>query len=479
MTGLLDYLHLALPEIVVLMTACVALLSDLFFPRRGHSLAFFVACAGLLVAMGISTLYIGQTSHLLLHGLLISDDLSQLMDVFILLVVLLSFIYARHYLIERNIPQGDYYVLGLFSTAGMMTLVSAHSLLTVYLGLELVSLPLYAMTAIQRTQGDSSEAAMKYFVMGAIASGMLLYGISLLYGATGQLDFKEIAAVITAEPTAQHGLLAFSLVFIIAGLGFKLAAVPFHMWAPDVYEGAPSPATLFISSAPKIAAVGVLLRLLSEGLGGLVHDWQHLILIMALLSTGFGNLLAIAQTNIKRMFAYSAISHLGYALFGVLAATASGYAASLYYVIVYALMSAGAFGLVVILSQADVEINLIDDLRGLNKRNPWLAFLMMIIMLSMAGVPPTVGFFTKLLVLKALVDVHLMWVAVVGLLFAVVGAYYYLRIIKVMYFDAPKETTPIRLSKATQLVFSLNGLSLLYLGVFPSILVTACVNAWS
>jgi NADH-quinone oxidoreductase subunit N len=477
MTELLNNFHLALPEIIILVTACVALLCDLFLSHKVRCIAFYVACAGLISAAGTCVLFLGFERHLLFNGLLVSDDMTCLLNLFIVLVVCLSFIYARHYLIEREMPQADFYVLGLFSTAGMMILISAHTLLMVYLGLELLSLPLYAMTAIRRTQGDGSEAAMKYFVMGAIASGMLLYGISLLFGATGQLGFTDIATAIHSDAVTEHGLLAFSLVFIVAGIGFKLATVPFHMWAPDVYEGAPAPVALFISSAPKIAVIGMMVRLLSTGLMDLTHEWQSLILIMALLSTGFGNLLAIAQTNIKRLFAYSAISHMGYALFGILVATPEGYSASLYYVVVYALMAAAGFGLVVILSRNGIEIEQIDDLKGLNRRNPWLAFLMMIVLFSMAGVPPTVGFFTKLFVLKALVDAQLMWVAVLGLIFAVIGAFYYIRVIKVMYFDAPLADTPIKLSKGINLIFSLNGLSLLYFGIFPGALISACINA--
>ncbi|AHE68244.1 proton-translocating NADH-quinone oxidoreductase, chain N [Legionella oakridgensis ATCC 33761 = DSM 21215] len=376
-------------------------------------------------------------------------------------------------------PSGDYYVLGLFSTVGMMVLVSAHSLLTVYLGLELLSLPLYAMTAIRRTNSDASEAAMKYFVMGAIASGMLLYGISLVYGATGKIDLHEVANAIAANWQQQSGLLSFALVFLVVGIGFKLAAMPFHMWAPDVYQGAPSSVTLFISSAPKIAAVGMALRILVFGLADIAPQWQHLILIMALLSTGAGNLLAIAQNNIKRLFAYSAISHMGYSLFGILAANADGYAASLYYVLVYALMSAAAFGLIVLLSREGVEIEQVDDLKGLNKRNPWIAFMMMIILFSMAGVPPAVGFFAKLLVLKALVDVQLTWVAVLGLVFAVIGAFYYLRVVKVMYFDEAVDSIPVQISGFAKVVFSANCLSLLYFGIFPGALIAACVNAFA
>ena len=478
MTDLLNNIHLALPEMVILATACIALLADLFLSHRYKSVVFGCAISGLVMAGVVSFLFLGQFNTVILHGLFISDDTAHLMKLFICISVGLSFFYSRYYIDERKMPSGDYYVLGLFSTLGMMALVSAHSLLTIYLGLELLSLPLYAMTAIRRTNGDASEAAMKYFVMGAIASGMLLYGISLLYGATGQLDLLDVATSITQNWQQQRGLLSFSLVFILAGVGFKMAVVPFHMWAPDVYQGAPSSVTLFLSTAPKIAAVGMALRLLTIGLPELVTQWQQLILIMALLSAGVGNLLAIAQNNIKRLFAYSAISHMGYALFGILAATASGYAASLYYVLVYSIMSAAAFGLIVLLSRSGVEVEAVDDLKGLNRRSPWLAFMMMIVMLSMAGIPPAVGFFTKLMVLKALVDANMTWVAVLGLVFAVIGAFYYLRIIKVMYFDEAVDSMPIQLPATTKLVFSVNCLSLLYLGLFPSALITACINAF-
>ena len=478
MTGLLNNFYYALPELIVLIAATLALLGALFFKRNGHVIALAVGSVGLLLAAVLSYLFIGQNPILVFGGLFISDDSANLMKLFIYLAVFLSFFYARDYLAEMNIPRGDYYVLGLLSTVGMMTLVSAHHLLTIYLGLELLSLPLYAMTAIQRSQGDSSEAALKYFVMGAIASAMLLYGFSLLYGATGQLDLQAIADFLQKEGQSEQGLVLFSMVFITVGIGFKLAAVPFHMWAPDVYTGAPTPVTLFISAAPKIAALGMALRLLTVAYAHQIPSWQPLILLMALLSTGFGNLLAIVQTNLKRLFAYSAISHMGYALFGILAATSAGYSAALYYVLVYSLMTVGAFGLILLLSKSGIDIQEISDLRGLNKRNPWLAFLMMIILLSMAGIPPTVGFLTKLMVLKALVDVQLTWVAVLGLLFAVIGAFYYLRIIKVMYFDDVTSSSPIKIGKANLFIFSLNGLSLLALGLFPSSLVTICMSVF-
>lgn len=479
MTVLLENAHLAIPEMIILATGCVALLADLFLRHRCKNITLICAMTGLVLAGIVSFLFLGQYNSVIFNGLFISDDTAQLMKIFIYLSVLLSFYYSRHYIDERQMPSGDYYVLGLFSTLGMMALVSAHSLLTVYLGLELLSLPLYAMTAIRRTNGDASEAAMKYFVMGAIASGMLLYGISLIYGATGKLDLQAVATALAAMGHQQNGLVSFALVFILGGIGFKLAAMPFHMWAPDVYQGAPTSVTLFISAAPKVAALGMALRILTLGLPDIAIQWQQLILVMALLSTGLGNLLAIVQNDIKRLLAYSAISHMGYALFGILAATANGYAASLYYVLVYSITSVAAFGLIVLLSRAGVEIENVDDLKGLNKRNPWLAFMMMIIMLSMAGIPPTVGFFAKLLVLKALVDVQMTWVAALGLVFAVVGAFYYLRIIKVMYFDDAADTEAVKMSSTSNLVFSLNCLSLLYLGIFPSALITACIAAFA
>jgi len=479
MTAILENIHVALPEIIILTSACLALLGDLFLRPQCKSIAFYLACIGLALAAGVSYLYVGSFKTIILNGLFISDDVGHIMKCFIYLTVLLSFIYSRSYIDERQMPAGDYYVLGLFSTLGMMILVSAHSLLTIYLGLELMSLPLYAMTAIRRTDSDASEAAMKYFVMGAIASGMLLYGISLIYAATGKLDLLEVANSVAANWHQQNLLLAFAVVFILGGVGFKLAAVPFHMWAPDVYQGAPSSVTLFISTAPKIAALGMAFRILVIGLPDIALQWQQIILVMSLLSAGLGNLFAVVQTSIKRLFAYSAIAHVGYALFGVLTASPAGYSAALYYIVVYALMSAAAFGLVVLMSNQGMEIDNVDDLKGLNKRSPWLAFLMLIVMFSMAGVPPTVGFFTKLLVLKALVDAHLTWVAVVGLLFTVIGAYYYLRIIKIMYFEQPTHDDPVIISRTNQLVYSINCLSLLFLGLFPGALIAVCINAFA
>jgi NADH-quinone oxidoreductase subunit N len=479
MTALVENIHVALPEMVILATACLALLADLFFRQRNKFIAYYISCIGLVSAALVSFLYIGTFKVIIFNGLFIGDDVAHLMKFFIYITVLLSFIYSRNYVDERQMPSGDYYVLGLFSTLGMMLLVSAHSLLTVFLALELLSLPLYAMTAIRRSDSDASEAAMKYFVMGSIASAMLLYGISLIYGATGKLDLLDVAHSISANWQQQSTLLTFALVFILSGVAFKLAVVPFHMWVPDVYQGAPSSVTLFLSAAPKIAALGMAFRLLTIGFVDITGQWQQILLVMALLSTGLGNLFAVVQTSIKRLLAYSAISHMGYSLFGILAASAAGYSAALYYILVYSITSAASFGLIVLMSSQGMEIDSVDDLKGLSKRSPWLAFMMLIIIFSLAGIPPTVGFFAKLLVLKALVDVHMTWVAVVGLLFTVIGAYYYLRIVKVMYFDKPVQVEPISINKSNTIVFSLNCLSLLYLGIFPGTLIVTCINAFA
>ena len=479
MTDILKNIHLALPEIIILITACTALLADLFVGKNFRTISYFIALTGLVLAGFTSYMMLNQEPSVILNGLFISDDLSSLMKIFVSVIVFLCFWYSNEYVQARHMSFGDYHVLGLFSTLGMMILISAHSMLTIYLGLELLSLPLYAMTAIRRNDSNASEAATKYFVMGAIASGLLLYGISLVFGATGEIELTKVANSISSNWSEQKQMISFALVFIVAGIGFKLAAAPFHMWAPDVYEGAPTSVTLFLSAAPKIAALAMGLRVLTLGLADAAFQWQQLILVMALLSTGLGNLVAIAQTNLKRLFAYSSISHMGYALFGILAASSAGYAASLYYVLVYGLMSVAGFGLIVLLSSKGQEIEHIADLQGLNKRSPWLAFMMMIVMFSMAGVPPTVGFFTKLLVLKALVDVQMTWVAVLGLAFAVMGAFYYLRIIRVMYFEDAQDERSIEMSAATKVLFSVNCLALLYLGIFPGAIVTYCISAFS
>ena len=352
-------------------------------------------------------------------------------------------------------------------------MVSAHSLLTIYLGLELLSLSLYAMVASDRDSIPGSEAAMKYFVLGALASGMLLYGMSMLYGATGSLDLAEIAAALST-PGENSMILIFGLCFIVVGLAFKFGAVPFHMWIPDVYDGAPTAVTLFIGSAPKIAAFAMAMRLLVESLGSLSVDWQGMLVILAVLSLALGNVIAIAQTSMKRMLAYSTISHVGFLLLGILAGTEAGYSAAMFYAITYAVMAIGGFAMIILLSRAGFEGDQLDDFKGLNDRSPWFAFIMLILMFSMAGVPPTVGFYAKLSVLQAVIDINMVWLAIVAVAFSIIGAFYYIRVVKLMYFDKPTSDEPLHTHTDMQIALSFNGLLVLGLGIFPGGLLALC-----
>jgi NADH-quinone oxidoreductase subunit N len=399
--------------------------------------------------------------------------------VFVFLVTAMVFIYSRDYLRERDLYHGEFYVLGLFAVLGMMIMISAHSFLTIYLGLELLSLSLYAMVALRRDSIDATEAAMKYFVLGALASGMLLYGMSIIYGVTGSLDVGQVAQRVGQVGDEKTMVLAFAVVFVIVGLAFKLGAVPFHMWIPDVYHGAPTPVTLFIGTAPKIAAFAMVMRLLVEGLGELHAHWRDILIVIAVLSMGLGNIIAIAQTNLKRMLAYSTISHVGFLLLGILSGTENGFASSMFYVLVYALMSAGGFGMILLLSRAGFEADRLEDFKGLNDRSPWYAFMMLILMFSMAGVPPTIGFYAKLSVIQSLVDVGLVWLAVLAVVFSIIGAFYYLRMVKLMYFDKPVDTAPLRSNMDLRAVISANGLAILALGLYPSVLMDLCVVAFS
>jgi NADH-quinone oxidoreductase subunit N len=340
----------------------------------------------------------------------------------------------------------------------------------------MLSLSLYALVAIDRDSPVASEAAMKYFVLGSLASGMLLYGISMVYGATGSIDIQLLADAV-AKQGLDNPVLVFGLVFLVVGLSFKLGAVPFHMWVPDVYQGAPTSVTLYIGSAPKLAAFALMMRILVDGLGTLQADWQQMLIILAMLSMMLGNLVAIAQSNIKRMLAYSTISHVGFLLLGILAGTPEGYAAAMFYTIVYVLMAVGAFGVLLVLSRTGFEAENIDDFKGLNDRNPWLAFLMMVIMMSMAGVPFMVGFYAKWMVLQSIVDIGLVWLAILGVLFSVIGAFYYLRVVKCLYFDKPEDNTPIEMSRDTEVVISANGLLLVVLGLYPTALMSLCSTA--
>ena len=471
----------ALPEIVMLAMACLVLVVDLFLPQERRGITLFLTILA-LVLTAVTVIEVAPTDSVSsFGGSFILDQLAVTLKLAILLVVILVFVYSRDYLVDNDIYKGEYYLLGLFATLGMMIMISAHSFLLIYLGLELLSLSLYAMIAFNRNSLSASESAMKYFVLGAMASGLLLYGISIFYGISGTLDLNQLAEVASSKIEQYPIPMAFALTFIVVGLAFKLGAVPFHMWLPDVYQGAPTSVTLFIGTAPKIAGFAMTMRLLVDGLGGLQLDWSQMLIALSVLSLAIGNIIAIAQTNFKRMLAYSTISHVGFILLGILSGTANGFASAMFYTITYAITASVAFGVLLLLSRKGTEAENIADLSGLNDTSPWHAAMLAIAMFSMAGVPPTVGFYAKLSVLQSVVQVHLVWLAVFAVLFSVIGLFYYLRIIKVMYFDKPGEDQVVTIQQAidVKILLSANGLSLLGLGIFPSALMGYCILAFS
>jgi NADH-quinone oxidoreductase subunit N len=467
----------ALPEIFVLSMACLILLVDIFVSERSRGVTYILSQATLIGAMALTIGSYTTETTVTFSDTFVRDAMGDVLKVFIYGAIFVVFLYAKDYLQSRNIKRGEFYVLGLFGTLGMMVLTSAHSLLTVYLGLELLSLSLYAMVAMQRDSKAASEAAMKYFVLGAIASGMLLYGMSMVYGVTGSLNLGEISQDIVRH--RNEIVLIFGLVFLIVGIAFKFGAVPFHVWIPDVYQGSATSTTLFIGTAPKIAAFAMLIRLLVDGLGGLHGQWQDILVLLSVASLALGNILAIAQTNLKRMLAYSTISHVGFIMLGVLSGTDSGYAGAMFYTLVYTMMTLGAFGMIILLSRKDFEAENLDDFKGLNERSPWHAFLMMILMFSMAGVPPMAGFWAKLAVLKAVIDVHIYWLAAVAVLFSVIGAFYYLRVVKLMYFDKPEDSESLVSPIDMRVVLSLNALAILGLGLWPGDLLALCAQVFA
>ena len=471
----------ALPEMVMLLMTCLVLVVDLFLPqeKRGFSLLLAVVTLVLTAMAVIAVAPVDSVSSF--GGSFVLDQLAVTLKLAICLICILVFVYSRDYLSDHSIYKGEYYVLGLFAALGMMIMISAHSFLLIYLGLELLSLSLYAMIAFNRNSLAASESAMKYFVLGAMASGLLLYGISIFYGITGTLDINQLSEIVSVKMAQNPVPLAFALTFIVVGLSFKLGAVPFHMWLPDVYQGSPTSVTLFIGTAPKIAGFAMAIRLLVDGLGDLQADWSQMLIVLAVASMAIGNIIAIAQTNFKRMLAYSTISHVGFILLGLLAGTANGFASAMFYTITYAITAAVAFGVLILLNRKGSEAENISDLSGLNDSNPWYAALLAIAMFSMAGVPPTVGFYAKLSVLQSVVQVDLVWLAVLAVLFSVIGLFYYLRIIKVMYFDKPLPDQEITIKQAldVKILLSANSLSLLGLGIFPSALMSYCVLAFS
>jgi NADH-quinone oxidoreductase subunit N len=477
MTFNIHDLYLLLPEDFLLGATCAILLIDLFLKPAQRSITHWLSLAALLVTIGL-ILADSDPQVTAFSGAYIHDKIAAVLKVFILGISAVVFVFARGYLRDRDLFIGEYYLLCLFSILGMLLLVSAGNLVMVYLGLELFALSTYGLVAINRDSGIASEAAMKYFVLGALASGLLLYGMSMIYGAAHTLD---LAAIHAAAPSVEHPhLLTFGLVFLVVGIAFKFGAAPFHMWLPDVYEGSPTAVTIFIGAAPKIAAFGMAYRLLESGLGGLSPHWSLMLGALAALSLGIGNVVAIAQTNIKRMLAYSTISHVGFLLLGLANGTPSGYAAAMFYAISYSIMATAAFGVILLLARAGFEAEQIADFKGLNQRNPWYALIMLLAMASLAGIPPLFGFFAKLLVLQAAIDAGMMWLAIVAIVFAIVGCYYYLYVIKVMYFDKPEQETALVLpqDKPLRWLLSLNGVALVVLGLFWGPLIGWCYQAF-
>jgi len=462
-----------LPEIVILAAGSLILLVDLWLPENRRHVSFWLTQLTLLIAACVTVRGVHDEIVRAFHGVVVADMVADVLRLFSFVALSLVLFYSRTYLTARGLFRGETFVLMLFALLGMQVLITANNFLTLYLGLELMSLSLYALVALQRDEAAPSEAAMKYFVLGALASGILLYGMSMIYGATGTLQIDLVAQALAVN-TDNRALLIFGLVFVVSAIAFKLGAVPYHMWVPDVYQGAPTAITLLIGTVPEFAAFAMMLRLLAGALGTpeMQIQWQGMLAILALLSVTLGHVVAIAQTNLKRMLAYSTISHMGF-----LGADATGYTAAMFYMLAYVLTSLVSFGMILLLSRAGFEADRIDDLKGLNQRSPWWAFIMLLAMFSLAGMPPTIGFYGKLLVLQAAVKAGFVWLAVVGVLAALVGAFYYLRIVKLMYFDEPADRAPIEARGDARWLLSGNGLALLLFGILPQLPMGLCYVA--
>src|SRR5450830_400545 len=477
----------AYPEIFLLIMVSVVLVVDLFLPQRlryvTYALSQLTLAGCALLTLNVAYLTGGQAVYTF-SNMFVADLMAHALKLGAYIAVSTALVYSRAYLADRGLWKGEFFALVLFALMGMMVMISANHFLTLYLGLELLSLSLYALVALNRDSAQSTEAAMKYFVLGALASVLLLYGTAISYGATGTLDISQVAkSIATAHP--DKTVLAFGLVFLVSGMAFKLGVVPFHMWIPDVYQGAPTAMTLLIGSAPKLAAFAMAMRLLVNGLLDLAVDWQQMLVIMSVLSMALGNLAAIAQTNIKRMLAYSTISHMGIMLLGMMSGVVDGnlfqavnaYSSSLFYAITYVLTTLGTFGVILLMSRSGFEADTLDDFKGLNQRSPWFAAIMLILMFSLAGIPPMVGFYAKLSVLQAVLGTGQIWLAVLAVVFSLVGAFYYLRVIKNMYFDEPADNAKITASFDVRIALSLNGLAALVIGLWPGHLMDACTNA--
>ena len=474
----------ALPEITLLVGVCAVLLVEVLVPAQRRMPSSVLALLAIVAPFAVTLWQVGLPTQYAFSNMYVADGLSHLLKLCACVTVGATLVYGGHYVRDRGFDRGEFHVLALCSLLGQMVMISANNLLIVYLGLELLSLSLYALVAMRRDAPLPGEAAIKYFVLGALASGFLLYGMSMVYGAAGTLEHGRIAAAFTGGQL-NRTVFTFGVVFVVAGLAFKLGAVPFHMWLPDVYHGSPTSATLLVAAAPKLAAFAIAFRLLVEARVGVAADWQQMLLLLSVASLALGNIAAIAQTNFKRMLAYSTMSHIGFVLLGLLAGVVDGdmatagyaYGSALFYMITYVLTTLGAFGLVLLLARSGFEADEIDDLKGLNRRRPWMALAMLAMMFSFAGIPPFVGFYAKLAVLKAVIDVGHVWLAVVAVLFSLVGAFYYLRVVKVMYFDPPADQAPILQADGAHATMAVNGALILWLGVIPGPLMAACIEA--
>ncbi|MBU3725223.1 MAG: NADH-quinone oxidoreductase subunit NuoN [Burkholderiaceae bacterium] len=472
----------ALPEILLLVLLSVVLLIDLFM-QRAERVVHGLSVGGLLLIGLWQLMDSGQTQTVYaMNNLVVADSMTAFLKGGAALAAAITLLYSRHYIVDREIPNGEFHVLAMFALLGQFVMISANSFLTIYLGIELLSLALYALVALRRNHAISTEAAMKYFVLGALASGFLLYGMSMIYGATGTLDLPLVADKL-ASGQADRLIMVFGTVFLVAGLAFKLGAVPFHMWVPDVYQGAPTAMTLLIGAAPKFAAFAITIRLLVSGLIGVAADWQQMLMILAVLSLGVGNLIAIMQTNVKRLLAYSTIAHMGFMLLGFASGVVDSdtvgavdaYAASLFYVVTYVITTLGSFGVLMLASSKGFECESLDDIKGLGRRHPWLAAIFLILIFSLAGIPPTVGFYAKLAVLEAVVQAGHIALAVFAVMASLVGAFYYLRLVKVMYFDESKIESPMDCGRTAQSLLAANGIVVLLLGILPGPLMAVCL----
>ena len=481
-------------EIFLMIAASAILLIDMFLSEAKRSLTYYLSLATLAVCAYLSWVdYAAGTTVYTFNNMFVSDPMANLLKLFTYLAVGMTLIYSRQYVGQRGMVSGnlggEFYVLALFAMLGQLIMISANNMLIIYLGLELMSLSLYALVALRRDHAVSTEAAMKYFILGALASGFLLYGISMLYGATGSLDIGTILQAAASAEDGNRTILKFGIVFVVAGLAFKLGAVPFHMWVPDVYQGSPTAVTLLLGAAPKIAAFAICIRILVEGLLPLAVDWQQMLMVLAVMSLAIGNLTAIAQTNLKRMLAYSTIAQVGFVLLGLLAGVVAGrddpsltiaaaaYSSAMYYTITYVLTTLGTFGLIMLLARFGFEAEELSDFKGLSKRSPWFAAVMSIMLFSLAGVPPMMGFAAKFSVLQSVLNTGAIWLTVLAVMFSLIGAFYYLRVVKVMWFDEPVDTAPISVPFDMRATLSANGIAIVVLGIYAGPLLAACSNA--